>query len=473
MKLRKLYRLIFFLHLLIFAGEINDLPELLIDGTYELTFIKDDPNSTVVWQVDRVEIDELTGNETTFPSVYSTEGDTVKFLFLRSFNKITFYDIIAKENRIKDSIRVQVFSKGSVSMCQYKSENSSVPTVNVFVILPESFNQSSQFLMVMHGTDRNAKEYANVWRNFANKHNYVIAAPKFDDINWDGSLGYNLGNIFRFEEPYTNLRPQEEWGFFVVSQIHNELSRGLEIKKTYSIWGHSAGAQFVHRMMFFLPDPEIELAIAANAGWYTAPDIDIEYPWGLDNIEFSFSDEDLLEYTEKNLIIMRGTADTIRDNNLNTDLLSDQQGKNRFERALYFYNKGLEFDNLLNWQLIDVEGVGHDKEGMASAAENVLLNLTGVEDGRQSLKRSFLLNQNYPNPFNSSTVISFSLSAEFKTTLKVYNILGKHIKTLVNKKLTAGEYRVEFDAGNLASGIYIYQIVSGNFVSSKKMVIVK
>lgn len=97
---------------------------------------------------------------------------------------------------------------------------------------------------------------------------------------------------------------------------------------------------------------------------------------------------------------------------------------------------------------------------------------TGVKDDATQ-PQDFRLLQNYPNPFNPSTVISFSLPSEFKTTLKVYNILGQHVKTLVNNKLTAGLHQVEFDASSLSSGIYIYQLVSGKFVSSKKMVLLK
>ncbi len=85
----------------------------------------------------------------------------------------------------------------------------------------------------------------------------------------------------------------------------------------------------------------------------------------------------------------------------------------------------------------------------------------------------FELSQNYPNPFNPSTVIKFSLPQKSDVTLKVFDVLGREVATLINEVKDAGAYEVNFDASQLASGIYIYQIKAGNFVSSKKMMLLK
>ncbi len=85
----------------------------------------------------------------------------------------------------------------------------------------------------------------------------------------------------------------------------------------------------------------------------------------------------------------------------------------------------------------------------------------------------FRLYQNYPNPFNPTTVISYKLSAISNVTLKVYDILGRVVATLVSEKQNAGNYSVTFDGGRLASGVYFYRLTAGNFVSVKKLVLVK
>ncbi len=97
---------------------------------------------------------------------------------------------------------------------------------------------------------------------------------------------------------------------------------------------------------------------------------------------------------------------------------------------------------------------------------------TSVKDENSQIK-DYTLHQNYPNPFNPSTAISYQLSTQSKVELKIFDVLGREIQTLVNEIQSAGNYKVNFDATNLPSGIYIYQIKADNFVQSKKMVLVK
>jgi hypothetical protein len=85
----------------------------------------------------------------------------------------------------------------------------------------------------------------------------------------------------------------------------------------------------------------------------------------------------------------------------------------------------------------------------------------------------FNLKQNYPNPFNPSTTISFSLPKADFILLKVYDAAGKEVAELLNKNLAQGSYDVKFDAGNLTSGVYFYKMISGDFVSTKKMILIK
>jgi hypothetical protein len=85
----------------------------------------------------------------------------------------------------------------------------------------------------------------------------------------------------------------------------------------------------------------------------------------------------------------------------------------------------------------------------------------------------FSMGQNYPNPFNPSTKINFTLPKSEYTYLRIYDILGREVKTLVNGPLNAGEYQVDFDAKDLASGMYYYSLRAGENVTVKKMVLVK
>ena len=112
----------------------------------------------------------------------------------------------------------------------------------------------------------------------------------------------------------------------------------------------------------------------------------------------------------------------------------------------------------------------------------------GVEDDQKPVLSNFRLEQNYPNPFNPSTKIKFTIPSVIASgakqsqlaTLKVYDILGNEIATLINEELSPGEYEVTFDSHSglsgirdLPSGVYFYQLKSGSFVQTKKMVLLK
>ena len=90
-----------------------------------------------------------------------------------------------------------------------------------------------------------------------------------------------------------------------------------------------------------------------------------------------------------------------------------------------------------------------------------------------SKQTGYLLQQNYPNPFNPSTTISYSIKEEGLVTLKVYNILGQEVATLVNENKPDGLYEAEFDASQLPSGMYIYKLQAGFFSDVKKMLLTK
>jgi hypothetical protein len=95
-------------------------------------------------------------------------------------------------------------------------------------------------------------------------------------------------------------------------------------------------------------------------------------------------------------------------------------------------------------------------------------------DETRPVAQNFELEQNYPNPFNPSTTIRFSLPTSQVVTLKVYDMLGREVATLVNgERLGAGNYAYQFMANGLASGTYIYRLQAGNFVEAKKMTLVK
>jgi photosystem II stability/assembly factor-like uncharacterized protein len=148
-------------------------------------------------------------------------------------------------------------------------------------------------------------------------------------------------------------------------------------------------------------------------------------------------------------------------------------GTNWTQSNFYFSN----FHNLKAFSFIDA------KTGWVVGDAGVILHTTngGVTSVNEitgnALPQQFVLKQNYPNPFNPSTTIEFSIPKQSFVTLKVYDLLGREVATLVNKELQAGSYKTQFDAssakGGLASGVYLYRLNAGGFVQTKKLMLMK
>jgi hypothetical protein len=99
--------------------------------------------------------------------------------------------------------------------------------------------------------------------------------------------------------------------------------------------------------------------------------------------------------------------------------------------------------------------------------------LVGLNEISNVVPDKFELFQNYPNPFNPSTKINFAISKNSKVTINVFNVLGQKIQTLVDKNLNAGLYQVEWNPGNVGSGVYYYVLKTENFSDTKKMLYIK
>ena len=123
------------------------------------------------------------------------------------------------------------------------------------------------------------------------------------------------------------------------------------------------------------------------------------------------------------------------------------------------------FTDVLNGWLVGENGIIlHTTNGGVSFVE---------EEQLSEVPTVFLLSQNYPNPFNPSTKIKYSVPQSSNVTIKVFDILGKEIETLVNEEKPAGTYELTWIAEGLPSGVYFYQLKAGSFIETKKMLLLK
>jgi hypothetical protein len=124
-----------------------------------------------------------------------------------------------------------------------------------------------------------------------------------------------------------------------------------------------------------------------------------------------------------------------------------------------------------------VEGAGHDwtvwKPGLYHFSQLIFKQTATAVEENKGLVSAFYISQNYPNPFNPVTNIKYTVPQRSFITLKIYDMLGREVSTLVDEEKPAGSYTVVFDGNSLASGVYIYQLQAGKFSDTKKLILLK
>jgi hypothetical protein len=246
--------------------------------------------------------------------------------------------------------------------------------IRVWYYKPEKFAKTSQIVFVMHGVKRNGQKYRDVWACHAKAKNFLLLVPEFSEKYYPGSAGYNLGNIFSLSG---KQHDRKLWSYTVIENIF-DLVKTLSGSpaSAYSIYGHSAGAQFVSRLVMFLPQARVKKAIAANAGWYTMPDDDQFFPYGLKGLGPEIVKNVSLSF-EKNLFIILGSLDTDENHrHLRKTGQAMKQGKHRLARGHSFYKKAQKHaqkENVqFNWKLREIMGAGHSNSKMSGAAVELL-----------------------------------------------------------------------------------------------------
>jgi predicted esterase len=270
----------------------------------------------------------------------------------------------------------RTLKKETDSFVMYSYADSQRKSIKVWTYKPENWKNEGRILFVMHGGGRNADDYLDAWKELADSNNILVVAPEFENkFSKYITNDYQEGNLFTF---FGSKNPKEEWTYSVIENIFDDIKKNNNItNETYDIFGHSAGGQFVHRMIMLMPEARIKTAIAANAGLYTFPDENLEYPYGSKNTPIT--DNSIKNSFKKHLIILLGENDN--DPKLGTfreTELAMKQGAHRLERGSNFYQKSLELatqtSSIFNWEVDTIEKVGHNYRKMSSQSVKYLSN---------------------------------------------------------------------------------------------------
>jgi hypothetical protein len=234
---------------------------------------------------------------------------------------------------------------------------------------PRAWHRGLPVLFVHHGVARNGRAYRDYWLPYVDHGGFLAIAIEFPEAQFPDYLWYHFGNL-RTEAGLPN--PRSQWTFGIDARLFAALQhQGLTITARYGLFGHSAGGQFVHRMLSFGYRDQVAVAVGANAGTYAMPDLAINWPWGLGNTDVVA--DDLPALLGFPLTIMAGTEDVKTTGRFFPHGPNSlRQGPTRYARAHSYVRSGQAAAAALGvplaWQVIDVPGVGHDGRGMSGAA---------------------------------------------------------------------------------------------------------
>ena len=259
------------------------------------------------------------------------------------------------------------------------------PPINIFYKLPKEINNKTEILFIIHGNSRNADGYIEVWASLANNKNVILIAPEFIKSTFPNyntlQMSSSGGKIKSDTKLYLNGS---------IDLLFNFFRKKFNVKTDqYMIYGHSGGAQFVHRYLLMSDMPKIKKAVAANAGWYTFLG-GWKFPYGIKEPPSKLSSDNLRRFLKMKLSVFIGSKDTEITSSVNQSKGANKQGANRFQRANNFFisssNVAKKHNLEFNWDYKIIKGVGHSNTKMALAAAEVLLADTTYD--KQSFRKN-------------------------------------------------------------------------------------
>ena len=247
--------------------------------------------------------------------------------------------------------------------------------VEVYYYIPEEGDiETMPILFAFHGAGRDGKEQAIFWQPFAAEGKFIVLSLTYPNEYYP-IWAYQFGGV---TNEVGDVRPEEKWTYQTVEAIFDWFRKATGNRsRTYDMWGHSAGGQFVHRFLAAMPKARVNRAVASNPGSWTFPLanglVDTSgnvYGWPFSLKDLPFSSKKAMKcYFGRNMVVHLGTSDTSSTTrSLPREPGSMAQGKCRFDRGhACFEAAKREAERLgvpFRWTLVEVPGVAHDARGM-------------------------------------------------------------------------------------------------------------
>jgi poly(3-hydroxybutyrate) depolymerase len=241
------------------------------------------------------------------------------------------------------------------------------PDLDIFYHLPETVDKNTKILFIIHGNTRNADDYLKSWKKLTNGKNVALFAPQFSRNSFISFNTLQMSTSNGVIRTDTSLYLNDS-----IDTLFEHIKSKFNLKPhRYDIYGHSAGAQFVHRYLLMSEDPKVNIAVAANAGWYTFLN-GANFPYGIKNPPIMLSDSNVKNFLNTKLHILIGSNDIDVDSSVNKSDGAQRQGLNRLQRAKNFFDYTSQIvkqnDLAFSWRYQLVPGAPHSNKVMSRAA---------------------------------------------------------------------------------------------------------
>lgn len=263
-----------------------------------------------------------------------------------------------------DAVANEWQSKGDYLFSNWKG-----PSLGVYYSIPSDAGKNTPILIVMPGARRNAADYRDSWHKLALTNDFIVLAVAANVRDFPDEYAYNAGGVITAKR---KLIDEASWVFSAIEPLFNDFRGRFESERqSYSIYGHSAGGQFVLGFLLLKPEARVDVAIAANPAFCPLPDRRKQWPFGLRGLPLPKPAVDT--WLETPLVVLLGDQDLQpRNRRLSNGPLARAQGPHVFARGLNFFNSALQVSDErevpVRWKLEIVQGVGHNSAKMAPHA---------------------------------------------------------------------------------------------------------
>src|SRR5262245_40754180 len=248
-------------------------------------------------------------------------------------------------------------------------------SLRVFYFRPRASAREDRIVIAMHGFDRAASDFRDHLVDGAKRHGLIVLVPEFDAEAFPDAYAYNYGNV-RLAPPSATVSPRDLWNFRIIDRLFQHVRTAIgSVWETFGLFGLSAGAQYVFRYLALMDASAVNMAVAANCGWYMLPDLAVDYPVGMGGLDLD--GRHLSRYLGRHLIVLLGDADSDHAApDLPRHAAAMAQGRHRLARGLWHFAHSKQVAEQLGmcfrWKLEIVPGAGHVSQHVYDRAAQIL-----------------------------------------------------------------------------------------------------